>query len=142
MNIKQIQSQIADHLGIEILSIKFQKMSDDSRLYAKEGYVAINVKYQNNELEITKSIAHEYRHAFQIYYARLMNDDRARRWKEELGIAKNGDTPGYLGQELELDAFAFTKWYLGKYMAIDVVHPNEMYERVICVYIKKYEEIM
>mgnify|MGYP002625386127 CR=1 FL=1 len=53
MNIKLIQSQIADHLGIEILPIKFQEMSDDSRLYAKEGYVAINMKYQNNEYEDT-----------------------------------------------------------------------------------------
>lgn len=50
MNIKQIQSQIADHLGIEILPIKFQEMSDDSRLHAKEGYVTINIKKLTNIL--------------------------------------------------------------------------------------------
>ena len=92
--------------------------------------MAIKMKYQNNELEITKSIAHEYRHAFQIYYARLMNDDRARRWREELVIVKSGYTPRYLGKELELDAFAFTKMYLGKYMVIDVVHPNKMNKKI------------
>ena len=141
--IKQIQEQIANHLGIEVLPIKYQNIEpDDSRLYAKEGFVAINEKYTNNELETIKSIAHEYRHAFQIYYASLMKDKLSQIWREELAVAKTGEDSGYLGQALELDAFAFTKWYLAKYLGIEIVHPDAEYERVIQAYLARYEGIM
>ena len=141
--IKQIQERIAEHLGIETLPIKFMAIDpDDSRLYIKERYVAINIKYQNNEIETIKSIAHEYRHVFQFYYVRLMNDKLSEIWKEELSVAKTGEQSGYLGQALELDAFAFTKWYLAKYLSIEVVHPNVEYERVIQAYLARYEGIM
>lgn len=140
---KHMQEQIANHLGIEVLPIRFLPIDpDDSRLYPKEGYVAINEKYKDNELETIKSIAHEYRHAYQIYYAKYMNDNLANIWKEELAVVKNGEQSGYMGQALELDAFAFTKWYLGRHLGLDIVHPNVEYERVICAYIEKYERIM
>ena len=49
--------QIAEHLGIEALPIKYKAIEpDDSRLYIKERFVAINTKYQNNEIETIKSI--------------------------------------------------------------------------------------
>ena len=141
--IKQIQERIAEHLGIETLPIKFMAIDpDDSRLYIKERFVAINTKYQNNELETIKSIAHEYRHVFQFYYVRLMNDKLSQIWKEELSVAKTGEQSGYLGQALELDAFAFTKWYLAKFLMTEVVHPNAEYERVIQAYLARYEGIM
>ena len=142
MDLETLKEQVADHLGIEVLPIKYKIMTDDSRLYAKEGYVAINLKYKDNFIETAKSITHEYRHAFQIYYARLMNDARALRWREELGMAKNGDSVLYLGQELELDAFAFTKWYMKKYLEKEIIHPNDKYEKVIEMYIEKYREIL
>ena len=140
---KRIQQQIAKHLGIEALPIKYEEIgNDDSRLYIKERYVAINVKYQNNEIETIKSIAHEYRHVFQFYYVRLMNDKLSQIWKEELAVAKTGEESGYLGQALELDAFAFTKWYLAKFLMIEIVHPNAEYERAIKSYLARYEGIM
>lgn len=140
---KHMQEQIANHLGIEVLPIRFLPIDpDDSRLYPKEGYVAINEKYKDNELETIKSIAHEYRHAYQIYYAKYMNDNLANIWKEELAVVKNGEQSGYMGQALELDAFAFTKWYLGRHLGLDIVHPNAEYERVIVAYLRKYEGIM
>ena len=66
MDLETLKEQVADHLGIEVLPIKYELMTDDSRLYAKEGYVAINLKYKDNFIETAKSITHEYRHAFQI----------------------------------------------------------------------------
>jgi len=60
--------RIANRLGIDPLEIKFEEMIDDSRLYIKEEYVAINKKYENNYVECAKAIAHEYRHVFQFYY--------------------------------------------------------------------------
>ena len=41
----------------------------------------------------------------------------------------------YIGQEIELDAFAFTKYYLEKYEGMVVTHPSDEYEKVIKIYI-------
>ena len=54
---EKVMKQIAEHLGIEALPIKYKAIEpDDSRLYIKERFVAINTKYQNNEIETIKSI--------------------------------------------------------------------------------------
>lgn len=86
------------------------------------------------------------RHVFQIYYAKLMNDERAKRWLEEMKHQVNSSNmtrvEEYLSQELKLDAFAFTKYYLETYEGIEVVHRVPMYEKLIEAYIMKYGEIM
>ena len=48
----KLQNEIAEHLGINRLPIKYEELElDDSRLYLKEEYVAINIKYKDNDLE-------------------------------------------------------------------------------------------
>lgn len=84
--LKTICNEIAEHLSIDPLPIKFEDLGDeDSRLYTRDEYVGINKKYENNRLEILKCITHEYRHAFQHFYAYLFNDNRALRWKKIVG---------------------------------------------------------
>lgn len=39
---KDLMKRIADHLGLDPMPIKFEKISDDSRIYFQEGYIAIN----------------------------------------------------------------------------------------------------
>ena len=117
MDLKSLCQRIADRLGIDPLEIKYEEMIDDSRLYIIEEYVAINKKFENDYVECAKAIAHEYRHVFQLFYANMLNDNRARRWIMELSNfinSSNMDNEGmnYINQELELDAFAFTKFYL------------------------------
>ena len=76
--IKQLSKEIAEHLGIDPLPIKFEDLGDeDSRLYTQEEYVGINKKYRDDYEEIAKCIAHEYRHVFQIFYSSLFQDERA-----------------------------------------------------------------
>lgn len=117
----KLQNEVAEHLGIDPLPIKFEELGDeDSRLYTKEEYVGINIKYKNDYIECAKSITHEYRHVFQIFYANLFNTETAKRWKKLLGAQVNSatineDGSNYINQELEIDAFAFTKYYLEKY---------------------------
>ncbi len=115
-------------------------MIDDSRLYIKEEYVSINIKFENDYVECAKAIAHEYRHIFQIFYANLFSDDRAKRWREELSTivnTSNMDDEGsnYISQELELDAFAFTKNYLNEYESIKVKNKIDGYDEVTDKYI-------
>ena len=84
MDLKPLCERIADRLGIDPLEIRFEDLSDDSRLYIKDNYVAINKKYENDYVETAKCIAHEYRHVFQIFYVQIFFDERSLRWKKEL----------------------------------------------------------
>ncbi len=90
-------------------------MSVDSRLYIKEQYVGINNKYDSNYEECAKAIAHEYRHVFQLLYVYMFSDELAERWIKEMNDAVNTSNinetgSNYISQEIELDAFAFTKF--------------------------------
>lgn|SRR5690554_4887524 len=140
MDLKPLCQRIADRLGIDPLDIKFEEMIDDSRLYIKEEYVAINKNFENDYVECTKAIAHEYRHAFQIFYANMFNDDRAKRWRIELSTFVNTSNmnnkgSNYISQELELDAFAFTKYYLEKFESISVMNKIYGFDTLIEKYI-------
>jgi uncharacterized protein YfeS len=142
LNLKQLCKRIADRLGIEPLEIMFEEMIDDSRLYIKEEFVAINKNYENDYEECAKAIAHEYRHVFQLFYIHMFDDSRASRWKKELNQAINSSNinetgSNYISQELELDAFAFTKFYLERYEGMKIIHPNDKYENIIRVYKKE-----
>ena len=142
MDLKPLCLRIADQLGIEPLDIRFEDLTDDSRLYLKENYVAINKKYENDYEECAKSIAHEYRHVFQIFYVSLFSNKRSKRWKKELqGVInssnKNINGSNYITQEIELDAFAFTKFYLENYESIPVINKVPGYDE----FIDKYLEI-
>ena len=140
MDLLPLCKRIADKLGIEPLDIRFEEMIDDSRLYIKEEYVAINKKFENNYVECAKAITHEYRHVFQIFYANMFNDERAKRWRSELSTLVNTSNmenkgSNYISQELELDAFSFTKFYLDKYESIKVNNRISSYDEVIDKYI-------
>ena len=60
LDLKPLCIIIANRLGIEPLDIRFEDLNDDSRVYIKENYVAINKKYENDYNECAKSIAHEW----------------------------------------------------------------------------------
>ena len=147
MDLKPLCLRIADQLGIEPLDIRFEDLTDDSRLYIKENYVAINKKYENDYEECAKSIAHEYRHVFQIFYITLFDNDRSKRWKKELqGVinSSNMDINGsnYISQEIELDAFALTKYYLEEFENIEVVNKIDNLDFYIMEYIKRSKDIL
>lgn len=147
LDLKPLCQRVADRLGVEPLEIKFEEMIDDSRLYIKEEYVAINKKFENDYVECAKAITHEYRHVFQIFYANMFNDDRARGWRSELATLVNTSNmnkygSNYINQELEIDAFAFTKYFLENNERIAVIHPSKDYETIITKYIELYKHIM
>ena len=147
MDLKPLCIRIANRLGIDPLDIKLEDLTDDSRLYIKENYVAINKKHENDYEECAKCIAHEYRHIFQLFYVNIFNDERSERWKKELQGAVNSsnmDNTGsnYISQEIELDAFAFTKYYLENLEGIQVVNKIDKLDQYILNYLKLAIEIM
>ena len=135
---------VAEVLGIDYLPIMFEEMAEDSRIYFEEEYIAINEKYKDNFVECAKCVTHELRHVYQLFYVKLFNDAKAKRMKKELANSKELDpndltaVTDYSFRETEIDAFAFTKWYLKNHLDMDVTHPSKDYELLVSSYMDKY----
>ena len=136
--------EIAYYLGIEAFPIIFEELNEDARVYINDGYIAINSQYKEDFSECAKCIAHELRHIFQTFYAFISKEAKAKRIREELKNPVELDPADitsitrYCLQEIEIDAYAFTKWYLKKYHNIDVIHESYDYEKIIILYMNKY----
>ena len=139
-----LSMDVAEVLGIDYLPIMFEEMAEDSRIYFEEEYIAINEKYKDNFVECAKCVTHELRHVYQLFYVKLFNDAKAKRMKKELANSKELDpndltaVTDYSFQETEIDAFAFTKWYLKNHLDIEVTHPSKDYELLVSTYMDKY----
>lgn len=93
--LNKFTEEVAEYLGVEALPIVFRDdIADDSRpSFEDQSRIEINKKFESNDNECKKSIAHELRHAFQIYYAQLMSDELAVQWREELAnVRSSGNT--------------------------------------------------
>ncbi|WP_025725410.1 hypothetical protein [Acholeplasma granularum] len=142
MDIKALNKRISNRLGIEELEFKFEDIKEDSLLYLKENYIGINKKYENNYLESAKCLAHEYRHAFQIFYINIYQNERSNDWRKDFSkLNETLSETDYIELEIELDAYAFTKYYLEKFENLSVTHPNKSYEKLIINYILRNSEI-
>ncbi len=143
----KLSEEVADYLGIDLIQIEYKNLEiDDSRLVLKPiPKIVINIKYEDSFTESAKCITHETRHIFQIYYVNLMNDKLARIWKEELAQAKSSaninvnsnEYNDYSLQAIELDAFAFSQFYLRRYN-IFFKYEDKKFQRLVEEYIKKY----
>ena len=146
--LKELGKRVSDHLGVEELPIEFVELDgEDSRLKPTPRILLSDhtyVKYEYYAL----CIAHEYRHAFQIYWASMMDDKLAEVWKEELQDAKNSENidvdnkdeyTGYKMQAIEIDAEAFAIYYLRTFENINIRKKEEWFQNLIEAYIKKYQ---
>ena len=144
-DICKLVKNVCDRLGLNPYPIKYETLGvEDSRIYFQEEYIAINIIHKNDFLESAKCITHELRHIFQVFYANLFDNERARRWKELLTKKINYDFVNdsenyaeYYLQELEVDAFAFTKWYMKEFLGMDVKNKIVGYDEILDSYIKK-----
>lgn len=150
-DLKLFGKRVAEHLGVEELPIEFVDLDgEDSRLELKPTpRILISdhtyIKYEYYAL----CIAHEYRHAFQIYWASLMNDKLAQVWKEELADVKNSENinadnkeeyTSYKLQAIEIDAEAFAIYYLRTFENIHIAKKEKWLQDLIEAYIKKYQD--
>lgn len=143
----KLSEDVADYLGIEAIPVEYESLEiDDSRLVLKPiPKIVINKGYENDFIESAKCITHEMRHIFQIFWANLMNDKVAIQWKQELSRVKNSaninvnssEYNNYSLQSIELDAFAFSQFYLKKHN-IFFKYEDSRFQKLVEEYIKKY----
>lgn len=145
------QMELCEYLGIEIIPVICDDIPEDSRYYIKEEYIVLSPKMLLSYTDALKSLVHEMRHQYQF---KCINDPNTKEnpelvnfWKED--FIKNAKELNPLDQEsindyyslmIELDAHAFSKWYLKYKYDIYTIHPNLLYDEFTSQYIKKYLE--
>lgn len=141
----KLKDQVCEDLGIENVPVEFGDIEDDSRLVFKPvPKIIINNKFINDYTESAKCLTHELRHVFQIFYSRIMQDELALLWKEELekGINYKAEYNDYVFQAIEVDAFAFSQKYLREKLNIVFKYENVAFQNLIDQYTKKYNYVL
>lgn len=148
--LKELGKRVSEHLGVEEIPIEFVELDgEDSRLILKPiSRIQITDHTYLRYEYLASCIAHEYRHAFQIYWVSFMNDKLAEVWREELQDAKNSDNididnqeeyTSYKLQSIEIDAEAFAMYYLRTFENINIKRKESWLQNLIEVYINKYK---
>ena len=145
--LNNLVDRLTEYLGVEKIPFEFSnEINDDSRLLLKPSItIRVSNKFIDNYYESAKALVHEYRHWFQLNWVSYMDDNLSKLWGKAFKNAiplENADllnnieeSTTYAMQDIEIDAFAFTKYYLEKYEGLVVIHPNEQYEDIIKLYI-------
>ncbi|MDY0064166.1 MAG: hypothetical protein RBS25_03665 [Bacilli bacterium] len=140
--LNKLMENLVDLMGLDPIGFRFEDLKkEDSRLYIKEGVIAINETYKENELEAAKCLIHEVRHVFQLYYIYFRQDELAALWRKEIqnpfqltDCQDEAQLQEYLGQHTEMDAFAFTQLYVKHYYKKEIKHPLKPYQEILDQY--------
>lgn len=143
-----IQIDLCEYLGIEMLPVVCEDIPDDSRFYIKDQYIALSPKMFKSYTDAIKSLVHESRHQFQIKCVLSEECDidplLVEMWREDflnmnapLDVNSSSSVEKYFNQVIELDAHAFSKWYLKEILFIETHFPSEEYDKLIDLYIEK-----
>ena len=142
--IEELCNNLSEYLDIDFLPVKFDKINpDDSRLSIKDNCILINNDLKDNFIECAKCIVHEYRHAWQIFYVYEHNDKIALKWKEEYSsYHSSSESDDYFMQTIEIDAFAFTKYYIKRFLNIDIVNHVKGFDKILDIYIDNNKNLL
>ena len=145
-----IHKELAEYLGLEMIPVVCEDIEEDSRFYFKEQYIAISPRMLEKYSEAVKSLVHEVRHQYQV---KCIYDDNCKEnpqlllfWIEDYPkllnplIQLENDGQGYLTNMCELDAHAFSKWYLKTKLDIETIYPDPIYDEFLIRFSKKYYE--
>lgn len=126
-------------LGIEPIPLLFSDDigTDEARLDITEQVIWLNVKNQNNYIDLLESVIHELEHLYQIYYVCNFDTPKAKRWKSEIINYIGGENKfRNLMQEIEIDAMAFAQIVLNDDYGIYYKHQDPTIQEVIENYMK------
>ena len=143
------QMELCKYLGIEMVPVICEDIPDDSRYYFKDEYIVLSPRMLLSYTDALKSLVHEMRHQYQFkcasdpnskenpYLVNLWRDDLTKNAKYVNPFDQDSVTD-YYSLVIELDAHAFSKWYLLYKYDIPTTHPDIIYDELLTRYIKKY----
>ena len=125
LGVKDIPVLFGEHIG-----------TDEARLDVKEQAILLNIKNQNNWVELLASLLHELEHRYQMLYVSSFDTPKAKRWKKEFKNYIGGEDPlGNIIQEIEIDANAFAQIVLETDYGIYYEHQDPIIQELINRYI-------
>lgn len=123
LKLKEPQKELCEYLGVEMIQVVCEDIEEDSRYYFKDDFIIISPQMLESYTDALKSLVHEIRHQYQYKCANdpntkenpiLVND-----WRHEFSNLKRPVDPSnqesvneYFSMMTDLDAAAFSKWYL------------------------------
>ena len=146
VRLDKLNISLCDYLGIEPVPIIFEDIKEDARYYDKKDYIAINKKFMFDEIESIKCLIHEVRHCYQKYTISHKKDKLIfapialiNEWKKEFKQNQLILSPSNrMCQAIEIDAYAFTKYILKKWLYFEYHHLDKTYDEILDLYISKY----
>ncbi len=143
--IEPISRELAEFLEVPQLPIIVENIREDSRMDFKLECIILRKDVALNYVESLKSIAHEYRHWMQFLCVKNMDTSNPLLYeyaKDFTYMAQHGNsvdgTDDYYSLIIEVDAFAFQKYFLREVLDIETHYPNEEYDQFLDKFIKKF----
>lgn len=142
----QIEEHLSKILQVERIPVVTDNIEEDSRYMIKDNYIIISNKIIHDQFQATKALVHEYAHYHQ--YCIVENNiphPLLQQWKENLqnpyqpkDFNDSEQMTRYYLQPIEMDAFAFTKYYFKKYLNQSIQQLHPLFEEVFNKYLNKY----
>ena len=146
-NLNEIENTLSMVLILPSIPVIAEDIPEDSRLDLENQAIVISRKLILNKTEAVKCLVHEYRHLYQqVILQTAPEHPLYTKWLKNLKNMKNTvvdvndpeEYIKYLLQPLELDAFAYTKYFFKKYLNQELICFNEEIEEVFDKYINTY----
>ena len=146
-NLNDIEYILSKVLVLPTILVITEDIPEDSRLDLENQAIVISRKLILNKTEAVKCLVHEYRHLYQqVILQTAPEHPLYNKWLKNLKNMKNTvvdvndpeEYTKYLLQPLELDAFAYTKYFFKKYLNQELICFNEEIEEVFDKYINTY----
>lgn len=142
----KIEETLSNTLIVPIIPVITEDIPEDSRLDIKNECIIISKRLIHNKKEATKCLVHEYRHLYQLI---IVNTEPRHplyeAWKENYKNVINSVSDAsnieeynkYFMQPIELDAFAYTKYFFEHFLGEPLKIFNDALEEVFDKYIDK-----
>ena len=143
--IEPISRELAEYLEVPQVPIVVENIKEDSRMYFQEEFIVLRKDIALNYVEALKSIAHEYRHWYQFLAVKNKDESNPLVYEYAEGfmyMSEHGNTNDgsneYYSLIIELDAFAFQKFFLKEVLDIETHYPNEEYDKMLDKFIEYF----
>ena len=143
--LEPLSKQVSEFLEVPQVPIVVEAIEEDSRMYFKEGFIVLRKDIALNKLEAMKAVCHEYKHYYQFLciknakYEEPLLEQYVEGFQYMISHGNSNDgTEDYYSLIIEIDAFAFQKFFLKEVYGIETHYPNEAYDKILDKFIEKF----
>ncbi|MBR6072310.1 MAG: hypothetical protein IKP77_05720 [Acholeplasmatales bacterium] len=143
--IEPISRELAEFLEVPQIPIVVENIPEDSRMNFQLECIILRKDTALNYIEALKALAHEYRHWMQFLCVKNQDTSNPLVYEYAEGfmyMAKHGNandgTLDYYSLIIEIDAFAFQKYFLKEVLEIETHYPDPGYDKILDKFIKKF----